>query len=121
MKSRRKIIEDFSAARREPRYQPLSDLHISYEGGSDEMPIHLPDISLHGMFVNTTMHFPEGAVLNLRFRLTRSGIEVHTRGEVRYCLPGIGIGIEFIGLRLEAMEAIAEEINSLSPSHHVKS
>ncbi len=121
MKKQRKVSEDFGGARREPRCQPIGDLHISYEGGGDEITIHLPDISLHGIFLTTTMHFPEGAVLNLRFRLTRSDIEVHTRGEVRYCLPGIGIGVEFIGLDPVTMEAIAEEISALSPPHPVKS
>ena len=103
---------EFEAARRESRLQPLSELYISYEGGGKEIPIHIPDISLHGMFVNTSTHFPEGSVLNLRFRLTRSNIEVQTRGEVRYCIPGVGIGVEFIGIEPETVEAIAVEIKA---------
>jgi hypothetical protein len=62
------------------------------------------------MFVNTVKRFPEGAILKLRFRLSRSGIEVHVRGEVCYCLPGVGIGVEFIGLSPEYLNAIEEEI-----------
>ena len=101
-------------ARREPRIQPLSELHLSYEGDSHEVPIRPPDLSLHGMFVNTTTHFPEGAVLNLRFRLTRSDVEVQTRGEVRYCLAGIGIGIEFVELGKAAAQAIERELKAYS-------
>ena len=93
-------------ARRERRLQPVSELHIRCEGGGADIRIRLPDISLHGMFVNTSTHFPEGAVLILRFRLTHSNIEVQTRREVRYCLPGIGIGVEFDGIEPAAMEAI---------------
>ena len=48
--------------------------------------------------------------MKLRFRLSRSGIEDHARGEVRYCLPGVGIGVEFIGLEPEYLRAIEEEI-----------
>jgi len=48
--------------------------------------------------------------LKLRFRLGRSGIEIHAHGEVRYCLPGAGIGVEFIGLSPEYLSAIEEEI-----------
>jgi len=104
----------FGSARREPRLQQLSELHMSYEGEEGEVPIRPPDISLHGMFVNTTTHFPEGAVINLRFRLTRSNVEVQTRGEVRYYLHGIGIGVEFVGIGAAALDAIQQEIQASS-------
>ena len=113
MKRSRDRVE-FEATRREIRVQQLSELHLSYEGGACEIPIRPPDISANGMFVNTSTHFPEGAVVNLKFRLTRSNIEVQTRGEVRYCLPGIGIGVEFIGIGPEAKLAIEAELEASS-------
>jgi hypothetical protein len=67
-------------------------------------------LSFQGMFVNTSTHLPEGAVVNLRFRLTRSDVQVQTRCEVRYCLLGVGIGVEFIGLGIEAVRVIKEEL-----------
>lgn len=105
-------IKDFGATRREPRLSHLLDIRMNYEGNRQDIPIRPPDISLHGMFVNTSTHFLVGAILNLRFRLTRSNVEVQTRGEVRYCLPGIGIGIEFVGIRPEAVRAIDREIKA---------
>lgn len=107
---------EFEATRSEPRLQHLSELHLSHEGGGCDIPIRPPDISVHGMFVNTSTHFPEGAVVILRFRLTRSNIEVQTSGEVRYCLRGIGIGLEFIGIGPEAKRAIEEDIEASSGS-----
>jgi hypothetical protein len=107
-------------ARRETRIQHLSELHLTYEGTGQELHIRPPDLSLHGMFVNTSTHFPEGAILNIRFRLTRSNVEVQTRGEVRYCLAGIGIGIEFIGLGAEAIRAIEDEFGVFARSKHPK-
>jgi hypothetical protein len=101
-------------ARREPRIQHLGELHMSYEGEGREIPIRPPDLSPHGMFVNTSTHFPEGAIVNLRFRLTQSKVEVHTRGEVRYCLPGIGIGVEFVGLGAEVVRVIEKELRAFS-------
>jgi PilZ domain len=98
--------------RREARLSQLSELHLTYEGRGGSVPIRPPDISTNGMFVNTSTHFPEGAVVNLRFRLTRSNIEVQTRGEVRYCLAGIGIGVEFIGIEPEAVRVIEEDIRA---------
>ena len=94
---------------------------MTYEGGGYEIPIRPPDLSPHGMFVNTSTHFPEGAIINLRFRLTRSNVAVQTRGEVRYCLPGIGIGIEFVGLGVESVRAIEKELRAFSRPHHSKS
>jgi hypothetical protein len=107
-------------ARREPRIQQMSDIHLSFEGGECEIPIRPPDCTPHGMFVNTSTHFPEGAVVNLRFRLTQSNVEVQTRGEVRYCLPGIGIGVEFVGLGAEASLAIEKELKAFSRPRHSK-
>jgi PilZ domain-containing protein len=104
-------IMKFAQARREPRLQHITDLRMTYEGGQD-IPLRPPDVSLHGMFVNTSTHFLEGAIVNLRFRLTRSNVEVQTRGEVRYCLPGVGIGVEFVGIRPEDVQAIDEEIRA---------
>lgn len=68
------------------------------------------------MFINTARKFPEGAVLNLRFRLELTGAEVQTRGEVRYCLPGVGVGVgvEFIRMPDSAVRAILAEIESAS-------
>ena len=87
-----------------------------YEGVLREIPIRPPDISLHGMFVNTSTHFAEGAVVNLRFRLTQSNVEVQTRAEVRYCIDGIGIGVEFVGIRTSALRVIEQEIRASTKS-----
>jgi hypothetical protein len=62
------------------------------------------------MFINTVQNFPEGAVLNLRFLLSLSGVEIQTRCEVRYCLKGVGIGVEFVGISPDAVAEIEREI-----------
>src|SRR3989454_8356311 len=51
--------------------------------------------------INTGEQFPQGAVLRLSFRLPRSQRLIETRCEVRYCLPGVGIGVEYVDLRSE--------------------
>jgi PilZ domain-containing protein len=109
--SSRKSEEDKISPRRSPRYAQFSELSLTYEGRTEEIASRPPDISPHGMFINTARRFPEGAVMKLRFRLSRSGIEVHARAEVRYCLPGVGIGVEFIGLSPEYVHAIEEEVS----------
>ncbi len=102
--------EDKARQRRSPRYAQFSELSLSYEGRTEEISVRPPDLSPQGMFINTVKRFPEGAILKLRFRLNRSGVEVHARGEVRYCLAGVGIGVEFVGLAAEYAQAIESRI-----------
>lgn len=82
-----------------------------YEGKFEEVPIRPPDISVQGMFIQTLHHFAEGAVLKVRFRLARSHHEVHARAEVRYSLPGVGVGVEFVDISAEDREAIENELS----------
>jgi hypothetical protein len=100
--------------RRDNRGSHLSELSMIYEGFSEDISVRPPDLSAHGMFVNTKEEYPEGAVLKLRFRLARSGVVVETRAEVRYCLKGVGVGVEFFGIAPEAVRAIEEEIGEVA-------
>ncbi|MGB9105901.1 MAG: PilZ domain-containing protein [Terriglobales bacterium] len=95
------------------RFATYRGLNIVYEGRSEQIVVRAPDISPRGMFIHIPQHFPEGAVLKLEFRLSRSGRNVKTRAEVRYCLPGVGIGVEFVDISPEDEQAIADEIESL--------
>ncbi len=103
----------WSAARIAARISTLRELSVTYEGYSEEVALRPPDISTRGMFINTSRNFPEGAVLNVQFRLGQTGTQVTSRAEVRYCLPGVGVGIEFIDISEEAVHAIEKEISLL--------
>jgi hypothetical protein len=98
------------SARQHVRHQHYRDLSMVYEGSSEGHIVHVPDLSVAGMFINTPRHYPEGTVLKLNFFLNRSGYEINARAEVRYCLPGAGIGVEFIDLSAEARQAIEAEL-----------
>jgi hypothetical protein len=91
-------------------YAHLSELSYVHEGHFEEVPIRPPDISAQGMFIQAMHHFAEGTVLKVRFRLARSHHQVHARAEVRYCLPGVGIGVEFIEISAEDRDAIENEL-----------
>ena len=88
-------------------------LSVVFEGATEGTPVHPPDLSLQGMFINTSEDFPVGAVLPLNFRLINSGFELNARGKVRHCLPGVGVGVEFVDLSAEARRAIEEEIKAI--------
>jgi len=96
--------------RQDVRHPQLSELSMIYEGHEEDICVRPPDLSPHGMFINTSEEYPEGAVLKLRFRLARTGVMIETRAEVRYCLKGVGVGIEFFGISPEFVRAIEEEI-----------
>ena len=109
MKTRRKAGE-VKSSRGGVRFPHLRELSLSYEGCSEDIRVRPPDISLQGMFINTATRFPEGSVLKVRFRLTRSGVEISARSEVRYCLVGVGVGVEFLDLSPQGARAIKKEI-----------
>ena len=96
--------------RESERFAGYGDLKIQYEGSSQDIPVRVPDLSSRGMFINTSRHFAEGSVLKVSFKLSRSGMEINCRAEVRYCLDGVGIGVEFVDIPGEAQAAIEEEI-----------
>lgn len=100
----------WSVARLAPRISSLRELSVTYEGHSEDVALRPPDVSTRGMFINTSRNFPEGAVLNVQFRLGQTGAEVVTRAEVRYCLPGVGVGVEFVEISDQAVRAIEKEI-----------
>jgi hypothetical protein len=103
--------EKMAAVRSGARVYSLSEITISYEGQNAQIVVKPPNLSTRGMFIDTSSTFPEGAVLNLRFTLALTGAEVRTRCEVRYSQPGVGIGVEFIGLPAAATKIIEREIS----------
>ena len=105
-----KPAERSALPERERRVHGLREITVSYEGRKEQIVVKPPDLSSRGMFISTARTFPEGTVLSLRFRLEHSGAEVQTRSEVRYCLPGVGVGVEFIGISAEDQNQIAREI-----------
>jgi hypothetical protein len=103
-------LKNWNSPRLAQRFSSLRELSVSYEGFSEDIVTRPPDVSTRGMFINTSRRFPEGAVLNVNFRLALTGVEVRSRCEVRYCLPGVGVGVEFVGISPEAVRAIEEEV-----------
>ena len=87
-----------------------SDLKIVYDGMADVVYERSPDLTTSGMFINTPRSYPFGAQLQLRFDLLRTGVIVRTLGDVRYCLPGIGVGVQFVDLPEYARAAIETEL-----------
>jgi hypothetical protein len=106
----RKREKNWDFARASERIHSLHDISLNYEGQTEEIAVRPPDVSRSGMFISTSRKFPEGAVLNLRFRLALTQAEIRTRCEVRYCMTGVGVGVEFVGISPESVSEIEREI-----------
>lgn len=105
--------KELTYSRQEVRYNEcVQNLAVICEGSTEEITLRAPDLSSKGMFINTPNHLPEGSVLRVSFQLPRSKYEVQARCEVRYCLPGVGIGIEFVEISPRAQRAIEDEIRT---------
>jgi hypothetical protein len=104
---------------RSVRRNLCDDLIIDYEGFHRPQRILMPNLGPNGMFINTPEYFPEGAVLKIQFRLPDCEVVVRTRAEVRHCLPGVGVGVEFVDMSLEdrlaILQAIGENLEELEP------
>jgi hypothetical protein len=100
----------FVFARCRPRLQGVREISLKYEGETTIIYVRPPDISTSGIFVSTSRSFPEGAIVTMQCKLAHSGAEISARGEVRYCLRGVGVGVEFTDISPEAVRVIEREI-----------
>jgi hypothetical protein len=106
----KRVKNDWDTARVALRIHSIRQIAVQYEGTDERVISRVPDVSTSGMFINTSRNYAEGAVLNLSFCLALSGLEVQARGEVRYSLPGVGIGVEFIDISENAIHSIEQEM-----------
>ena len=105
-----KTIKDWETSRLALRIHSIRQIAVQYEGTEERIISRVPDVSTTGMFINTSRAYDEGAVLNLSFSLALSGVEVQARGEVRYSLPGVGVGVQFVDITENAIHSIEREI-----------
>lgn len=105
----KRVKKDWDTARLALRIHSIRQIAVQYEGTDERIISRVPDVSTSGMFINTSRNYAEGAVLNLSFCLALSGLEVQARGEVRYSLPGVGIGVQFIDISENAIHSIEHE------------
>jgi len=65
------------------------------------------DVTQGGMFVETKQPMPVGSRLTLRFHLDDQGPIVVATAEVRYVLPQLGMGLQFVEMKPEDRKRIA--------------
>lgn len=80
--------------------------------GMGRLNTRINDLSVGGVFVDTMTGFPVGSLVKLRFPLAAT--EIRVVGEVRYCMPQIGIGVKFLDLSPRHHELIEKTIQGMS-------
>ena len=79
------------------------------EGGEARLQqTRINDLSIDGAFVDSIINYAEGSSLKLTFNIRSTVIVV--AAEVRYCMPGIGVGVRFLDLTPDQRATIAAAI-----------
>jgi len=66
------LTDTFQGVRSSARAHCVREISVSREGHDELIRIKAPDLSSTGMFITASRSFPEGTVLNLKFRLAVS-------------------------------------------------
>jgi hypothetical protein len=72
------------------------------------------NLSLGGMFINTSMALKERAHITLRFCVPTTPIPIVARAEVRWT-EASGVGVSFLGLRAREMWALTRFLAPTPP------
>jgi len=75
----------------------------------NRLAARINDLSIAGAFIDSLTCYPAGTSLRLRFHIKDQLIE--TTAEVRYSMPTMGMGVQFLALRpdqLTALESLIE-------------
>ena len=103
--------EDNVQVQNERRQSDRSRLIIDvfYEGKEGTGVASTRDISVGGLYMNTTAQISEGSELLVRIPL-RSGKQIVCNAQVVYSNPGLGVGIRFQGLKDDERMLLENEL-----------
>ena len=77
------------------------------------MRVSATDISARGCYIETISPYPVGT--SLMVDLSFASGTITTRSFVRACYPGVGMGIEFVGLTLEQEQSFQQFLRAIDP------
>jgi PilZ domain len=99
--------------RRFARHKVSLPMEIRDERVNTPMRVNANDISGNGCYVETILPLPKGTTLKVEF--WKETEKVTTTAVVRTCDPGVGMGIEFIGLPQEDRQRLQEYLEKVDP------
>ena len=102
-----------SNQRRFPRHRISLPIELRDERVKIPMRITATDVSGNGCYVESILPLPVGSMLRVDFWLDSEHINI--TAVVRTCDPGVGNGIEFIGLPLDGKEKMQGYLEAIDP------
>jgi hypothetical protein len=103
-----------SNRRRRTRHRISFNLELRDQRMNIPLRVNATDISGNGCYVESILPLPVGTNLNLEFWIDEE--RVKTNAVVRTCDPGVGMGIEFLGLTPEMQDAFQKHLEKLDPA-----
>jgi hypothetical protein len=80
------------------------------ESGARPPNPRVSDISTSGVYIDTTITFPVGSIVNLRFTLP--SLQVRVSADVIHSIPAMGMGMRFRDLTPAQKTAIEEIVDA---------
>jgi len=108
-----KVSTPGSNRRRYPRHKIAVPIELRDERVKTPMRVNSTDISGNGCYVESILPLPVGTVLRIEFWLDADHLNI--TGVVRTCDPGVGNGIEFIGLPVEGKQKMQAYLDAIDP------
>jgi hypothetical protein len=102
-----------SNRRRYSRHKISLPIELRDERVKTPMRINATDVSGNGCYVESILPLPVGTVLRVDFWLDSEHINISA--VVRTCDPGVGNGIEFIGLPVEGKRKMQAYLDAIDP------
>ncbi|HEY1271873.1 MAG TPA: PilZ domain-containing protein [Terriglobales bacterium] len=103
-----------SNRRRRPRHKIDFNLELRDQRVNIPMRVNATDISATGCYIESILPLPVGTSLSVEFWLEEERI----RGTaiVRTCDPGVGMGIEFLGLEPDLQDRFQKYLEKVDPA-----
>ncbi|HYP28124.1 MAG TPA: PilZ domain-containing protein [Blastocatellia bacterium] len=103
---------DAIAERRKGRRVPvIRDVSVELDSPKVTFQGKIFDLCARGAFINVVAGLPTGAVVDVAFDLPTKEV-VRATASIRYVLPGLGMGVEFVEIGEEESLAIERFISS---------
>lgn len=98
--------------RRFPRFPFVADVEILAVESKTKLQARMSDLSLDGCYIDTLNPPPVGTQLRLHVQAGEKSFEC--LGKVRFCAPGLGIGVEFAKMPAQDWQKLAGVVESLA-------
>ena len=109
--------DPLAAARRDrrqyPRFRCPGNVQLGRAESAQQVWAKLGDLSLGGCYINTPV--PEVVGTKLRLVLQIDNNRIAALGEVRTCVPALGMGVQFTEFESSSRELLKQVLDRLSP------